>query len=282
VPERLANVVHSAIKHNLSARIPDCAMFAICLEEAVPEAVTVSTGPFTSVQRARLASSPSLGAYLATEPSFAPSAGAKSAKPARPISLGDDTQVVVRSSDPEALYDEGDQTMLADGARPPNRKGPRVEIIDSSKRAPSEAPQSTGDPTMFQGPAWVEQPNEGPTTLKTALSLAELPPTSPGRSWRQGLAALVTALIVVVVGGGLLLLASRETSGDSAGSASGGQVDVNAATGAVPPPEPVAIPPATGTAAIPVPPATGAARADSRSPASKVDASATTANADTP
>ena len=102
VPETLAKVVHAAIQHDLRTRIGDCAAFAALLEEAIPEAATASTGRFNSVQRARLASVPSLGRYLAPWVAGMPasSSPARGSSVARPITLGDDTQVVVRPSDP--------------------------------------------------------------------------------------------------------------------------------------------------------------------------------------
>ena len=55
MPEAFARAVHAAIEHDVSARIQDCAAFAARVEEAIPEAVTGLSGPFTAVQLARLA-----------------------------------------------------------------------------------------------------------------------------------------------------------------------------------------------------------------------------------
>ena len=269
VPEPLARVVHDAIQHDVAARIPDCASFAARIEEAMPEAVTGASGPFTSLHRARLASYSSV-AYLAKAPPITP----PSARPITPpVSLGDDTQVVVRSSNPDDVYDDGDQTMLA--GRTPVKKGAKVEILGvGGASSMDDAPESAVDPTMFQSPAWVEPPNDGPATLKTGVSFGHAPLPAQGRFPRQGVAALLTALTVVVVGGSLLLLTSRDTVLDAASAAPAESIEAT-------PPQPtqeavmhVPTPPSTGTAAIPVAPATGAAIIESTPPvASKPDAS---------
>ncbi len=298
VPEALARAVHDAIQHNVAARIADCAAFAARLEDAIPEAVLGASGPFTSLHRTRLASYSSV-AYLAgappvTPPSVRAGQAGQTGQVARPITLGDDTQVVVRSSDPEAVYDEGDQTMLALGAKSPVRPAPKVEIASSKRRIPAalvpsggslvspgrslvpsggslvpsggslgrrdDGPESTGDPTMFQSPAWVGSPNEGPGTLKTGVSFGDAPPQplGPFARARHIIAAVVTAFTVVLIGGSVLLLASRD-SGEGAGAAPPEATEAPAVAPTAEAFTNVPAPPSTGTAAIPAAPATGAA-----------------------
>jgi eukaryotic-like serine/threonine-protein kinase len=228
VPEALAKVVHEALVHDVNARIQDCATFAARIGEALPELVMASTGPFGAAhQLLRMTSSPSHVAYRPPPAAPVVPAAPHSAPPSsasRPITLSDDTQVVVRPSDP-ASFDETDPstTMLADSRRAPGEGEPKVEVLNSSKPgAPSrdDAPASSGDPTMFQGPAWVESHGEGPATLKTGLSIAEAPTVPPRRANQALTAGLVSALIVVIVGGGALLLArAAGTNGDAAGAA---------------------------------------------------------------
>jgi serine/threonine protein kinase len=290
VPEALANVVHAAIQHNVAARIQDCATFATRLDEAIPDALMASTGPFTAAHRARMSSHFGFAPAAPATPSARAAASAvpalvmsPTASPIRPITLGDDTQVVVRSSDPLATYEESDSTMLADSARLPRRGSanppPRanVEIFGPRPDAhvPDDAPQSTGDPTMFQGPAWVEQanPNEGPSTLKTGLSLAERP-TLYGHNSRQGIAALITALVVVAIGGSLLLFALRESPMDTGAAAPIEAVDPAAAAGAQGVADPGA-PAPPGTGLVPVAPATGGVLVGNAPPEVRGDASAT-------
>jgi serine/threonine protein kinase len=313
VPEPLAKVVHDALEHDMGARIQSCALLASRLEEAVPEMVMASTGPFNAVKQIARGMGSS-ASHVAYRPPGAAGARANAespvvVKPGRPITLGDDTQVVVRPSDPGVAYTESDPstTMLADSSRSPDGNGPpKVHVYDSSKpRTPSndDAPMSTGDPTMFQTPAWVD-PNEAvPATVKTGLSLAEIPTNPPARQRMQGVAAgLVTALAVVVVGGSALMFALRAASPEGegvAGPARAAEVSSAAAAVAqttVPPVAPVAeapaatafpaAPPATGTGAIPAPPATGAAivttAMGSTAVQASADASTTTATAETP
>ncbi len=269
VPEALADVVHEAIQHNVAARLADCATFAARLEAAIPDAVMASTGPFTSARRARMSSH----LWATASPPAAPPAAA----PSRPITLGDDTQVVVRSADPSSAYEEGesDSTLLADSGLA-NRNGARPQRVNmgmfsSPKQkvfvAAEEELHATGDPTMFQGPAWVEQANDGPTTLKTGLSLAERPAITGSMSG-QGLAALITALVVVVIGGSLLLFALREAPVDAGAAAPAESVDLSTAQ----PPPPIAAPPA---AAVPIAPATGAVIFGDAPPTANADASDT-------
>jgi serine/threonine protein kinase len=290
VPEALAKVVHAAIQHDVTLRIQSCAAFAARLEEAMPEVVSAATGPFTSVRLPRL-SSPwhSANAVSIQQPAVlpvSPVSASSNEKPARPITLGDDTQVVVRPSDPSTMSDESDPSMTmlatdsvraagqAQGVRSAKGWGAKVEVRASVKAfaAPREvesAPLSTGEPTMFQSPAWVAQPDEGPGTLKTGLALAEAQPPTHSLVARQVVAAMMTALVVVVVGGSLLLLAQRGSPVESAGAAavesppsSGPAIEPAAATGVAPP---IAAPPSTGTAAIPIAPVTekaGTERAD--------------------
>jgi hypothetical protein len=167
---------------------------------------------------------------------------------AKPITLGDDTQVVVRASDPSSR---------------------------------DEAPISSADPTLLQGSPWVEPPDDGPATLKTGLSLAERPTGPPAYRSPGVRAGFLSGLGVVVVGGSLLLLARvAGTAWDTSGAASRSAAE-STSTALVAEPSPVSAgdlsvpsPPATGTAAITVPPATGAALAGSASPAeSNADAS---------
>jgi serine/threonine protein kinase len=186
----------------------------------------------------------------------------ETARQGSPITLGDDTQVVVRTNDPAATFDDDDpsMTMLAsDSARAASLPRP-------APRPPSSVGgdelHATGDPTMFQSPAWVAQPDEGPGTLKTGVALAGVLPTPGSRAARQVIAAMMTALVVVVVGGSLLLLAQRESPSD-ASSAAGA---ATSSTGPVESPLEMApaAPPPTGTTAIPRPPSTGSAAANDK------------------
>jgi serine/threonine-protein kinase len=283
VPEALANVVHAAIQHDVTARIQSCALFATKLEEAMPEVVTAGTGPFTSVRLPRL-SSPSQSAYAVSVQKMAalpatPKPASAPQKPApRPITLGDDTQVVVRPNDPSAAYDDNDpsMTMLAtESTRGVSQPRP---VLPAPPPESVQDAHATGDPTMFQGPAWVAQPGDGPGTLKTGLSLTDAFPVTTSRAARQVIAAMMTAVLVVLVGGSLLLLAQRESPAEAPGSAAAAPANADLAAQPANEPAPPA-PPPTGTAAIPVPPATGSAAAANPPLVDKTDAPASAAAA---
>jgi serine/threonine-protein kinase len=255
VPEGLAQVVHQALRHEVEERFQDCETFAARLAAEFPDIALAATGGFNATKQLRQASSPSHAAYpspsapaafAALAPPFPPP---RTASPARPTAI-DDTQVVVRTSHPEAEFNDGDlsTTMLADSVRSPDGAVANVQVRSRSNpgpRAGDDGPLSTGDPTMFQTPAWVESPPEGPATLKTGLSMPEVLTAAPRRRATQAVSAALTAVIVVVVGGGVLfglLLASR--SGERSSSASAGttsaieEPSVAAVTVTPPPSEP--------------------------------------------
>jgi eukaryotic-like serine/threonine-protein kinase len=223
VPEALAAIVHQALAHDVKARIQDCATFAARLGEALPGEDLMHRLSSHSDVAFRLPPGGVPRHVVTPAPPVRPNANG-----AKPITLGDDTQVVVRASD--------------------------------------EAPISSADPTLLQGSPWVEPPEDGPATLKTGLSLAERPTGPPAYRSPGVRAGFLSGLGVVVVGGSLLLLARvAGTAWDTSGGASGSTAE-SQSTVLVAEPSSVSAgdlsapsPPATGTTAIPVPPATGAA-----------------------
>ena len=276
VPEALARVVHDALVHDPNARIQDCATFVARLSNALPEDEgmhrTSSNSPPAQLSRAapRVVTTP-----IPVPPRPLP---LPNGNRANPITLRDDTQVVVRPSDPAASFHDSDPsaTMRARGARSGAHDEPAI---------------SSADPTRLQGSAWIE-PADGPATLKTGLSLAKLP-TALLAHRPQGVGAmLLTALAVVVGGGGALLLARLAgTTWDAAGTAASAPT-LEAPSAAVLTDQPsaaleplpsavepsVASPPSTGTAAIPLAPATGAALVENAPPSpANADASPATA-----
>jgi serine/threonine-protein kinase len=237
VPAKLAAVVHEAIEHDVAKRIPDCAAFAEKIVEALPEAALGATGQYVAPRKSFV--------DLA-QPDTAPT----SFVPSRPVTIGSDTQVVVRPIDPSAALIEGEPstTMLADSV-PATRRDhgaaaaarPVVAVVEE------EAPLSSGDPTMFQSPAWVEAPaNEGPTTMKTLAMGDPPPPRAPSPA-------------LVVVGVGIAVLALLRTPTVAVAPPPNETVVASApdAPSATPPPPAVAsnapelepAPPPTGTAA---------------------------------
>ena len=266
VPEQLAAVIHDALQHDVKRRIPDCQTFANRLSAAVPGGVRLSTGPFGAARASGLADT-------APEPW----------KP-RTMAANAETQVVIRPSDAGAsAFDDPDpsRTMLAEGV-PSTRKDPPKIILRERGSRPSlvadeeQDVMSTGDPTMFQPPAWVENGSanaaaDGPTTLRTAVRslLAEGARGTIPKG--NVLTATLTALVVVVVGGTIMLL-SRGGGGDASTDPAS---TTSSATSASAPPESETIeptvtsepasvraaPPATGTGAgldtEPVPPLPG-------------------------
>jgi serine/threonine-protein kinase len=250
VPPKLAAVVHEAIEHDVAKRIQDCATFAERIVEALPEAALGATGQHVAPRKSF--------ADLA-QPDTAPT----SFVPSRPVTIGGDTQVVVRPIDPSAALIEGEPstTMLADSVpatRRDNGAGaasrPVVAVVEE------EAPLSSGDPTMFQSPAWVEAPpNEGPTTMKT-LAMGDAPPPRPPSPTHGVVAAGFTALVVIGVGIAVLALLRtptvavapppNETVVASAPDAASATSPPPAAASNAPELEPA--PPPTGTAAPPL------------------------------
>jgi serine/threonine-protein kinase len=251
VPPKLAAVVHDAIEHDVTKRIPDCATFAERIMEAVPEAALGATGQHLAPRRS--------SADLA-QPDTSPAAFT----PSRPITIGGDTQVVVRPSDPSAAYVEGEPstTMLAESVPPTRRDNGAAVAAHAGAAADEEAPQSSGDPTMFQSPAWVEpQPNEGPSTMKT-LAMGDTPPPRAPSPMHAVIAAGFTALVVIGVGIAILALL-RATPTVTAGPPNettvanvpaAAQIETTtapaaAASSAEPEPELEPAPPPTGTVA---------------------------------
>jgi serine/threonine protein kinase len=229
VPEELAKVVHDALQHDVTLRIQDCGVFAQRIAAAMPEAeLAPTTGAFSAQTKVRRKLTPSAPISMPLKGSahgFAALAAPLPPRPAagaRPATLGggDDTQVVVRTSDPEAAFDEPDpsRTMLADSVR--SEKEPKVLLRDSLKNAAApveESAPSGDDPTMFQSPAWVEQ-NDGPATVRTGMSVDEKSRRTARAT--QALSAALTALVVVLVGGVVLIFAGRSSPPETAAATS--------------------------------------------------------------
>jgi serine/threonine-protein kinase len=251
VPEELACAVHEAIEHDVEKRLQDCAVFAERIAAAMPDALLGSTGGFQP--RARTAS----GLNELNLPPAPPVAIA----PARPITMGDDTQVVVRPSDPATHFEDDlpSKTMLADGVPSTRREQPKVIVHDPAPAAQSgdEEVISTGDPTMFQSPAWVASPSEGPTTLKS-LAIGETTVPRATKPMHAMFAAAITAIVIISAGIAVLALTHRDApSEETIPSASEHAASPVSAAAPVAVPEPLQqepAPPATGTAEAPVPP----------------------------
>jgi serine/threonine protein kinase len=263
VPEALARVVHDAIEHDVGKRIQDCAAFAERIAEAMPEAVMHSTGPFGAAKKLARLSFPDVVAASVVS-GYAPSKTTPNAR--RPISLGDDTQVVVRPSDPGAQCDDSDPSMTMLAPPSADRRRPRGIVVLAPGGAEEEqGPLSTGDPTMFQSPAWVAAPGDGPTTIKSGLALGAPGARADGRPLQMLGAAAVTA--AAVIGVGMIALMLARGSDTSVGAAGAEPLESAPVALAVPPAivatslpaEPTPAPPATGTGSAPVAPATGAA-----------------------
>jgi serine/threonine protein kinase len=200
VPPKLAAVVHDAVEHDVTKRIQDCATFAERIAEAVPEAALGATGQHVAPRKSFV--------DLA-QPDTAPT----SFEPSRPVTIGGDTQVVVRPSDPSAAFIEGEPstTMLADSVPATRRDNGAGVASRPGAGVEEEAPLSSGDPTMFQSPAWVEaQANEGPSTMKT-LAMGDAPPPRPPSATHGVVAAGFTALVVIGVGIAVLALLRTPT-----------------------------------------------------------------------
>jgi serine/threonine protein kinase len=224
VPEPLARVVHDALIHDVSRRIQDCATFVERLEAAFPDsALSATTGAFSAAEKARRKLTPSAHTARPQMPppvgfsALAPPLPPRPGRSARPPTIADDTQVVVRTNDAEAFEDPlPSATMLADSTRsPPGGGEPKVEIIDSSAPgAPSDDPSQAGaeDRTVFQSPAWVESQTDGPATVRTGLSVDEKPNRERKARVTQAMSAALTAVIVVLVGGFVLLFALRSST----------------------------------------------------------------------
>jgi serine/threonine protein kinase len=274
VPAELARVVHDAIEHDVEKRIRDCSVFAERLAAAVPEAVLGSTGGWNP--NGRTAS----GAKAIAVPLEPP----RAFTPSRPITLGEDTQVVVRPSDPASNFEDElpSTTMLAEGVPSTRRDQPKVVVRGA---AGDEAPASTGDPTMFQSPAWVAPPNDGPTTMKTLALGKAGGSTASAKPMHAMLAAALTAILIIGVGVAVLALTRRDGSGNVAAAAATGHAPTPA-TDEAPPVTPSVVaaqqamqepaPPATGTAETREAPPSEMATAAAPSPsdaAARVDAS---------
>jgi serine/threonine protein kinase len=260
VPPELAAVIHDALQHDVKKRIPDCATFAARLAAAMPEAIGGSSGPFNAAVRAMADSSPQ---------GWRPSRGRVGSIPQAPPP-SDHTQVVIRASGPGEFVDESpsSRTMIADGTESTRRSPPKVVVREpmpssAARREPEandeeQGPASTGDPTMFQAPAWVGSSGASgdghaaiadgsPTTLKTAVRSLTLDAAQS----RGVLTAALTAMAVVAVGGTIMLL----TRSDAGPSAPADPTSVTSAASVSPPPpvdsvEPSGVqaaPPATGT-----------------------------------
>jgi serine/threonine protein kinase len=270
VPAKLAEVIHAAIEHDVAKRIPDCAAFAQRIQEAVPEAALAVTG-----------------AHPATRaPVQAPDTSPVAFTPSRPVTMGDDTQVVVRPDDPNAAYEEGQPstTMLADQV-PSTRKDRSPASANgtpSTVIAEEEAPASSADPTMFQSPAWVApQTNDGPTTMK---SLAMGDTTMRSRSTGPVHAVVAAGLTaILVIGVGVVVLALMRPAPAAVGqpvdtaSAAAAPLPAETAHAAEPESPGASEPPPTGPA--PAPPSTGTAAAP-EAPAASASASDATAKPD--
>jgi serine/threonine-protein kinase len=234
VPAELARVVHAAIEHDVDKRLPNSTTFAEQIAAAVPDAMLGATGGWQP--RARSAS----GFNLLDQP------------PPRPVTIADDTQVVVRPSNPAVAFEDElpSKTMLADGVPSTRREPPKVVVSDPKLAAASsdEEPMSTGDPTMFQSPAWVAAPNEGPTTMKTLALERE----SRAKPMHAVLAAAITAIAIIGVGVAVLALTRPDSSSEpSAATLTDHATSPSTADtpGVIPePPQPEPAPPATGTA----------------------------------
>ncbi len=245
VPEGLARVVHEAIEHDVEKRLRDCKVFADRLAAALPDAILGSSGGWQRTGS---------GASAVNAAPLPPSAFT----PSRPITLGEDTQVVLRASDPAANFEEDlpSTTMLAEGVPSTRRDQPKVMVHDplpASNGAEEQSPMSTGDPTMFQSPAWVAPPNDGPTTMKTLALGGEPSRAGNAKPMHAMLAAALTALVIIGVGVLVLAFTRRGGASDTA-AAVGTERATMPATSVVDevpePPMQEPAPPATGTAEI--------------------------------
>ena len=144
VPEALARVVQDALVHNPNARMQDCATFAARLSDALPEEEGMHRA--SSHSHSALLPVPALPVITTPVPVAPPQLPSPNGNRANPITVRDDTQVVVRASDPASFHDtDSSATMLAAGAKSGSR---------------DDQPISSADPAMLRA-----QPGPGrPTT----------------------------------------------------------------------------------------------------------------------
>ncbi|HEY2516355.1 MAG TPA: serine/threonine-protein kinase [Polyangiaceae bacterium] len=252
VPTALARLVHEAVTHDVNKRIQDCATFAQRIAEAVPEAILGSSGPFDAAHHlARLSLSQAAAARASlAQVAHAPNPPAAAPASARrpPITLGDDTQVVVRPSDADP-FDDNDpsNTMLA---RPASQ-------VDRDEAGAITAEDQAPDPTMFQAPAWVggearggrtDPGGEGPPTLKSTPPPGSVVAAVRGVPIPALAAAAITAVVIVFIGGLLLMLFTSGGSEPANGEA--GVSTTTTESTSAPVDTAVAAPPATGTAGV--------------------------------
>ena len=253
VPEGLARVVHDAIEHDVEKRIPDCAVFAASdRATALPEAVMGSTGGWGG---RRMGSSANL-----IDPAFAQQGELPIS---RPITLGDDTQVVVRASDPGSHGDDDmpSKTMLA------------AEVVRSTRRERAEghrrparlrraARTSSADvhrrPRCSSRPPGLAPANDGPTTMKSlAIGDSQARVSKP---MQPMMAAALTAIGIILFGVVVLALTRSSGVNDAAAARPGEATDASSQPAASePPPEPPMpraprLPRYAATADLPPPP----------------------------
>jgi serine/threonine protein kinase len=238
VPRALADVIAQAMTPELDTRISDAATLAARIAEVIPEAAVTSSGPFAAI--ARTGSVPSFGQAV-TNP-----------RASRPGTLGDDTQVVVRTSNAAFGDADSSRTVPALSAAPSSAK---PHASRRGAHADEQAPHSTGEPTMFQPPAWVE-PLSGTGTVKSVVTG---PAAAPSRMSAVS-SGILTALGVLVVGGALVLYAGgglsrtadESVTASAPGVAPSPRLPATGIADHAPTNElAAAAPPATGTAAVP-------------------------------